>query len=277
MLLTLSATSLRPLIEPEGAGPAEVDLFDLPAFVRQTLGLHGLNLTTEMLAGADRRRLETLRDRADKAGCACLLLVEPAPQRFGDPDENEAEAAVERTRRVIQAAHLLGCNAAAVRVDAPNDEPTFERSAERIREAVARAERLEMNLLLAPGDEEGGLTTDPERVTELIKRIGGFRVGTFPDFQTAAGTGDAPLYLRRLTPYAAVVSASATDFEEPDDPEAPPRHLAYDLEPLVEAIVSVGYDGTLAIDYRGTDDPTLGVLSARDALEAALMRLAEKK
>ncbi len=27
-------------------------------------------------------------------------------------------------------------------------------------------------------------------MTEVIKRIGGFRIGTFPDFQTAAATKD---------------------------------------------------------------------------------------
>jgi hypothetical protein len=35
-------------------------------------------------------------------------------------------------------------------------------------------------------------------------------------------------------------------------------------------IESVGYQGTLAIDYRGTDDPEKGVKNARDVLAWAL-------
>ena len=40
------------------------------------------------------------------------------------------------------------------------------------------------------------------------------------------------------------------------------------------AVQAVGYEGTLAVDYRGEDDPTLGILHSVSALEAALDELA---
>lgn len=42
---------------------------------------------------------------------------------------------------------------------------------------------------------------------------------------------------------------------------------------MVEAVSSVGYDGTLSIDYRG-EDVTLGIRQSCEALNAALARLA---
>jgi sugar phosphate isomerase/epimerase len=275
MLLTLTATSLRSLFAKGRGGRAKLELLDLPRFTREELGLHGLNLSTDLLVGVSREILERLRERADKAGCACLLLIESDPQSFGDATESAASAAVERMQRVIQAASILGCNAVAVRATGEDDTGVFTRTAERMRKTVERAEKLELNLLIAPHE---GLTQTPERITDLIKKVGGFRVGTFPDFQAAAGSADPINYLRRLTPYASVVSATTVKFvvgkgeKEPEtvDATAPAKHQSYDLEPLINAILSVGYDGTLGIDYRGTGDPKIGVIRSRVALEALL-------
>jgi sugar phosphate isomerase/epimerase len=269
MLLTLTAISLRSMLAKSKTGKSKLDLLDLPQFAREELGLHGLNMSTELLAGVTRDRLERLRERADKAGCACLLLIESEAQAFGDANESVAAAAVERTQKVVQAAHILGCSAAAVKAAGSDDATVFQRTAERLRKSVERAERLELNVLLSPHQ---GLTATPERITELIKKVGGFRVGTLPDFQAAAGAADPVAYLRRLTPYASVVSASTVKFTpekggDADDPQAPAKHGPYALEVLVEAILSVGYDGTLAIEYRGTGDAKLGVLRSRYALE----------
>src|SRR3954470_23921585 len=107
MLLTLTAISLRSLLARGRTGKAKLDLMDLPQFTRQELGLHGLNLSTDLLAGVSRDQLEKLRERADKAGCACLLLIESEGQAFGDANEAIAAGAVERLQKVIQASHLL--------------------------------------------------------------------------------------------------------------------------------------------------------------------------
>jgi sugar phosphate isomerase/epimerase len=270
MLLTLTANSLRTLLARGKTGKAKLELMDLPQFARDQLGLHGLNLGTDLLAGVSRDRLERLRERADKAGCACLLLIESEAQPFGDPSEAAAGPLVERLIKVVQAANLLGCSSVAVKVSGRDDPAALSRAAERLRKAVDKAEKLELNVLLAPHE---GMTGTPERVTELLKKVGGFRVGTYPDFQAAAGSPDPVGYLRRLTPYAAVVSASTVKFTGgpgDDDGEAPLKHAPYELKPLVDAILSVGYDGTLAIDYRGTGDAKLGVVRSRRALEQML-------
>lgn len=287
MLLTCTVRSIASLLKPRGKAGPKLALTEVPSYIKNEIGLNGMNFSTELLAGASREDLAAIRDRADKAGCACLLLVEPSPQAMASP--TKAEAAIDRARRVVQAAHVLGCNAASISVEAPATDTAFDRVVESMRRVMDLAEQLEIYTLIQPRD---GLTADPERVTELIKKIGGFRVGTLPDFAAAAAAVDPEFYLRRLTPYASAVLASTYEFAEPDeaDPDAPGSledladllmggapavHATYDLAPMLKAIASVGFEGTLAIDYRGEGDGTLGVMQSRDAIEACLEALAE--
>ena len=289
MLITCDVSSLSDLLKPRGRAKPKLDLDDVPQYIRQELGLHGMNLTTDLLAGADRARLERLRDRADKAGCACLMLRDPDAQPLAD--SKKADAAAGRVKRVLQAAHALGCNAAAISIAAADTDADRELVIESVRAVMDTAEKLELNLLISPTE---GLTSKPDDLTELIKKIGGFRVGTLPDFDAAAADEDPALYLRRLTPYASVVNACLHEFEDADlsgdlDDDAPgsledladmlmdteaPTHTTFDIVPMLAAIKAVGFEGTLAIEYKGPEDGTMGVLKGRDAIEAAFESLA---
>jgi hypothetical protein len=366
MILTLAAGSLRSLLLPASkSGKPSLSILDLPVFTRDELGLRGLTLSTDLLVGADKRKLELLRERADKAGCACLVLVEPTTLTFPDKPspaaDAAAKAAVERMGRVIQAAQLLGCSSAAFSVSGIATEAQRDATAKRFKLALERAEKLDINVLVGPAQSSPAI--EPEHVTDLLKRIGGFRIGTYPDFQVASTTKDPIAYLRRLSPYASAVCAATLAFEagkpiqlpppakrppkdddedanpmasllkavasagkssptqppakgkgkgilaqtpppppppeeEEDDedldddqleqelesmfgdagdnadddapPEPLPSHPAWDLFGMVMAVSSVGYDGALAVDFRGTGDVTLGVKTSRRVLQAAL-------
>ena len=54
-----------------------------------------------------------------------------------------------------------------------------------------------------------------------------------------------------MTPYASAVIGATQGF-------AGGKHKSYDLKPLLDAIVSVGFDGSLAIEHRGPGDPVEG-------------------
>lgn len=269
MLLALAARSLRPMLVGKDAS---LPLTDLPRFAHEQLGLHGLMLSADLLAGRSRDDLARLRDAADRARCSCLVLLEEDPQKLAAAD---ASAAGERIRRVMAAASLLGCNAASVAVQAPDTPEALETVAERFKVLMAEAEQRELNLLIMPGSSRTpGLTSSPERLTELLKKIGGFRVGTMPDFAHAAQADDPPAYLRKVTPYAAAVLGSTLGFKtiegEPDDERAIVEHQGYDLAAAVEAIAAVGYDGAVGLDYQGPGDPRMGLRRSREGFTLAL-------
>ncbi len=295
MMYSLNVNSVRDLLRKRGRNALRVA--DLPRYTQEHLGLHALNLSTDLLKGMSRAEIEKIRDSGDKVGCTCLMLSEPDPMDMAAGRDRAGEGAIDRMTRVIKAGSLLGCNAVSLSISGADSDDAFELAVERMKQVLGVADTIDINVLIAPMK---GLTEGADRVTELVKAIGGFRIGTLPDFQTAAQSGDPVNYLRRLTPYAPVVNASTLGFEEPEprdetmknadglsgldalaaeleamDDDLPPVHVGYDLEPLVGAIKAVGFDGNIALDYRGDGDGTLGVLQSRDAIEAALVSLAE--
>lgn len=266
MLLTLSARSFRSRLVGSGRKKPELSLVDLPRYARDHLDLYGMTVQTEFLAGADIARLEAIRDAADKAQCPCLVLVDSETCEMAALDDGPGDVAMARVTRVVQAASRLGCNSVAVSITGSADEEAVEYAVERFRRVLATADRLEINVLITLG---GGPTATPDALTDLIKRIGGFRIGTYPDFETAARADDPAAFLKRMVPYASALCASSVSFEEQSG-HTPPVHTAYDLPMMVRTVRSIGYSGTLAIEYRGEGDPEQGVVYTREILADAM-------
>ncbi len=236
-------------------------MLQIPGFAIQQLQLRGLSVSASMLAGWTLEQLDTLRDQADKAACPCLVLIEDNPLAVAATSAKKREAAFERIERLGAAAHRLGCNALAIKVDAPDNDETFDRAADEIRRAMRAVERLELNVLIMPHE---GLTHDPDRLTELIKRIGGFRIGSLPTFAHAETTGNAVETLRKLAPYAGAVHASVQKFDKSG------MHSGCNLAECVAAIKAVGFVNTLAIEFVGSGDPVSTIDIAREQLQAAI-------
>lgn len=258
ILLTLAAGSLRSLFN---RSKSPLALCDLPGFTADELGLRGLALPTELLAGIRPSQLDALRDAADKAHCPCLLLIERTPLDF--QDRAAKPASIERMRKLATAASRLGCSAIGVGIAAVANEDAFARTAAGVKEALLALERMEVNVLLQPG---GGMIADPGGLTELIKRIGGFRIGSLPSFEHAESTGDTEQALRRLAPYAtSTILATVSGFGSSG------RHEPWDLIKCIEAVRSVGYLNTLCIDYVGKGDPVKAIEQARDQMSQAIV------
>lgn len=267
MLLTLTANALRSKIatsKKARPGPDMLLVTDLPRFAREELNLFGLNLSTNLLVGADLSRLDSIRDAADKASCPCLVLMESEVQPMGTTNDAIGDAAITRSQKVVQAAHRLGCSSIGLAINVKDHEDEIDFCVERLRRVLQTAERLEVNVLISPSP---GVTADPERLTDLIKKVGGFRIGTFPDFEVASKSPDPQLYLRRLTPYAAAITAATLRFKAGKRP-GESVHEPYDLAAYSGVIKAVGYTGTLSVDYRGEGDPVENLRKAVGMLES---------
>ncbi len=259
IVLTLSVVSLRGLL---AAGDRRCpNLAAVPAFARQQLGLRGLNIPASMLAGLNAAGFERLRDASDKAGCPCVVLVDEQPLPFADRDPAKAAAAGERLNRLAAAANRLGCRDVAIRCGHAEGDDFLERTALGIKASMGEIDRHDLNVLICPSE---GWSSDPDRLSALIKRVGGFRIGSLPSFGHAHATGDAEKTLRKLAPYAESIDATVFDFD------AKGVHRPYDLATMVAAVRAVGYVNTLAVEHAGKGDPVAAIEQARIILEAAI-------
>jgi hypothetical protein len=94
--------------------------------------------------------------------------------------------------------------------------------------------------------------------------VGGFRIGSLPDFGHAERSGDLTGALRKLAPYAGAVHATVDGFDKKG------KHKGFDLAACVDAIRSVGFKNTLAIDFTGNGDPMENIERAREVLQTAI-------
>jgi hypothetical protein len=252
MLLTLSTRSLQHAKRAK----APLGPMDVPDFVAEELGLKGLNVHTPLLKGMVPRDLEALRDRADRARCPILVLVDETALDFG-PDSGPAS--IERVAKLGLCASKLGAPAVAVEL-AALPEAQFDAYAANVKRSLAALDKFDTHLLVRPGQGAG----DPQRLADMIKKIGGFRIGSMPTFAHAAASGDPADALRRLAPYAQAVEASIKGFGKAG------KHESWDLVGCLDAIRNVGYQNTLCIDYAGKTDPVGNIERARDLFAKAI-------
>ena len=143
-----------------------------------------MNVPATMLAGATGRDFEHLRDQADRFGCPVLVLEQRLALNLSSPDSSDGSA--ERMHALAAAAVRLGASHVSVALKADNDDPSLERVAWILREVMTEVEQHELTLMLLPHE---GLTNDPERLMNLVKLVGGFRIGIQPSIKHAMAHG----------------------------------------------------------------------------------------
>jgi sugar phosphate isomerase/epimerase len=260
LLLSLTSRSLQSLLDPSADPPRT--LHDAPGYVSGELGLRGLSVDVEMLGGWSSADMDMLRHRSDQAGCPCLVLVDRTGLEFGHEDAAVRESAAERLGRLAGAATRLGCNSVSVSLSlGRNDRPTLSRAIETLQASLVAIERQELNLLLSGGP---GLTDDSEGMSELIKEVGGFRIGALPTYGDPTSTEDPVEHIKRLAPYAGAIHLRCEGFKRGGG------HRGLDLAAGMEAAIAVGYQSNVAIDYVGEGDPATDIAKAMEILQAVI-------
>jgi sugar phosphate isomerase/epimerase len=267
MVPTLEAGSLARIVAGVAPG-GTLQLEELPEFASREFGVRGLSIPAELLSGRPLREIERLRDAADKAGCPCLLLTEHRPLLIAG---GHLAAGVDRLVRLAGAASSLGCSCLAVSpiAEAGGDADSL---ATGLRSGLLAIERFELNLLVIPSDS--GDLSEVAGVIDLIRRVGGFKIGCMPTFRHALSTRDPEATLRKLAPYAAAIEADLDGLGLGRSGEAKVGRVL--LKELVEALRAVGYANTLALASRAENSTSL-IGKTHDFLRELLAAVPEQE
>lgn len=260
-MMTLEVGSLANL----AAGRNRPELHDLPRLAIEEFQLRGLTLRASLLTGRTGRDLDRLRDAADKVACPCLTLIDDVELDLASADPEVGSQAMDRLHRLAVVASRLGCSGLGISCRAAAGAD-LDALAVAVRRGLQSIEKHELNLLLAPSVKDGALV-QVEAMTDLIRRVGGFRIGCMPGFAHAARSADAEATLRRLAPYSTVILA---ELDAVFGTSAKIADAAWTrLGEFVAAIRAVNFSSTLALSSRAKDAPNR-IRLAREHLEGAL-------
>ena len=208
----------------------------------------------------DTSYLAEMKKRAKDNGVESVLIMCDGEGNLGDPDSQRRTQAVENHYKWLEAAKYLGCH--SIRVNASSRgtyNQQLELAADGLRRLSIKAVEYKLNVIV---ENHGGLSSNSEWLTSVIKKVNLPNCGTLPDFGNFPPEADKYKSVEMLMPYARGVSAKSYDFDDNGD------ETTIDFYRMLKIVVDSGYKGYVDVEYEGrrlSEDQ--GILATKELLE----------
>lgn len=214
----------------------------------------------------DSAYLAEMNKRASDNGVKSLIIMCDREGNIGDPDKKKRSQTVENHRKWLDAAKALGCHSIRVNAgSAGNWDEQVKLAADGLAKLTGHGAKMDLNVIV---ENHGGLSSNGEWLTQVIKKVDHDRCGTLPDFGNFK-VSDEESYdsyrgIEELMPFAKGVSVKNTVWDD---------HLnqsPLDFEKMLRIVLKSGFRGYCCIEYGGFE----GLNSSRERLEQARKTLA---
>ncbi|WP_163324952.1 sugar phosphate isomerase/epimerase family protein [Draconibacterium mangrovi] len=251
----------------------EMTNLDFPKVTRE-LGIDGVEYVNQFFKdkAKDEKYLGELKKIAKNEGVTNVLIMCDGEGMVGHPEKDERVKTVENHKKWVDAAAFLGCH--SIRVNA-GSRGTYEEqqklAADGLRMLCEYGDTQKINIIV---ENHGGLSSNGEWLSGVMKRVDHKRVGTLPDFgnfMINRDTGeeyDRYKGVELLMPYAKGVSAKTNVFNAAGD------EANMDYYRLMEIVDDAGYKGFVGIEYEGSElSEREGVIATKVLLEKVFKTL----
>lgn len=208
----------------------------------------------------DTKYLAEMKKRAGDLGVKSVLIMCDDEGALGDPEPRLRSSAVRNHHKWIRAAKYLGCH--SIRVNAYSKGAGDEQqklAADGLRKLSEYAAEHDINVIV---ENHGGLSSDGQWLTGVIKKVDLPNCGTLPDFGNFPPETDIYDAVEILMPYAKSVSAKSYDFDEKGD------ETRIDYYRMMKIVLDAGYKGYVGIEYEGDRlSETDGIIATKKLLE----------
>ena len=230
----------------------DLDVLDFAQVAREKFGIGAIEYVNQFYAKSlNDALIEDLRKRADDHGVESLLIMIDGEGALGDPDPDARRKAVENHHRWADAAHALGCHSIRVNASSAGSwEEQMKLAADGLNQLADYGKRLGLNVLV---ENHGGLSSNAEWLTGVMKLADNPHVGTLPDFgnfiidRETGERYDRYKGMEKLMPFAKAVSAKSYGFDEAGN------ETTIDYARVLKIVVKAGYRGWVGIEYEGDD------------------------
>ena len=222
----------------------------------RSLGFDAIEYVNQffMEKAKDTEYLAEMKKRAADHGVMSLLIMCDREGNLGDPDPKRRTQTVENDYKWVEAAKYLSCH--SIRVNAAS-QGTYEEQRKLAADGLRRLCEFDAgHKLEVIVENHGGLSSNPEWLTAVIKEVNLPNCGTLPDFGNFPPEIDRYDAVEMLMPYARSVSAKSLDFDENGD------ETRIDFYRMMKIVLDAGYSGYVNVEYEG------GRLSENDGIIA---------
>jgi len=226
-----------------------LDNLEFPKTAKMDYGINAVEYVNQFFKdkAKDQQYLADLKKRAKDLGVENRLIMIDDEGALGDPDEAKRTRAVENHYKWVEAAKFLGCF--CIRVNAQS----FGSYDEQMRLAADGLRRLTefgaQHKIAVIVENHGGLSSNGQWLSAVIKKVNHPLCGTLPDFGNfGLGTGqeyDRYKGVQEMMPFAKAVSAKSHDFDD----QGNETHTDY--RRMLKIVADAGYHSFLGIEYEG--------------------------
>jgi sugar phosphate isomerase/epimerase len=251
----------------------EMTNLDFPKVTRE-LGIDGVEYVNQFFKdkAKDEKYLGELKKIAKNEGVTNVLIMCDGEGMVGHPEKAERVKTVENHKKWVDAAAFLGCH--SIRVNA-GSRGTYEEqqklAADGLHMLCEYGDTQKINIIV---ENHGGLSSNGDWLSGVMKMVDHKRVGTLPDFgnfMINRDTGeeyDRYKGVELLMPYAKGVSAKTNVFN------AAGNEANMDYYRLMKIVDEAGYKGFVGIEFEGTElSEREGVLATKALLEKVFKTL----
>ena len=245
----------------------KIEHLDFAKIAKNSFGIDGIEYVNQFFSDKATQKdyIKEMKRRADEEGVRSLLIMCDGEGRLGDPNEKKRKKAVENHFKWIEAAKLLGCH--SIRVNAASDgsyEEQLKLAADGLSRLTEFGDLHNINVIV---ENHGGLSSNAQWLSSVIKNVNQPRCGTLPDFGNFHISRDEryDYYkgVKEMMPFAKAVSAKSYDFDDSGN------ETTLDYKRMMHIVLSAGYRGYVGIEYEGNR------LSESDGIKAT-KRLLER-
>lgn len=253
----------------------DLDNLDFAKVAKQDYGISAVEYVNQFFKdkAKDKTYLGEMLKRTRDLGVENRLIMCDGEGALGDPDAAKRQQAVENHYQWVEAAKFLGCK--IIRVNAQSRgsyEEQQKLAADGLRKLAEFGAQHKIAVIV---ENHGGLSSNGQWLTGVMKMVNHPNCGTLPDFGNfrLSPTEQYDRYkgVTEMMPYAKAVSAKTHDFDERGE------ETQIDYHKMMKIVLDAGYHSFVGIEYEGEkmSEPD-GIRASKKLLERVHDELSKK-